>query len=176
MKLNKVLTGLLLGSLISLNLNAVTIGQTPKLVSISDDNGGLVEDGSVWSSSIITDKVYVMFYVDPDEKDVNEHFSQALKAKEYDKSRFGSMAIINLAATWKPNFVIEKILKGKQEEFPRTIYVKDKSSVLVKEWELADDASNILLFASDGKLLFYKSGKMQEDDMNKVFKLIEDNI
>ena len=168
---------LLVALLATLNLSALSVGEIPKTVTIEGDNGGNVADGSAWSSASIKDKVYVIFYVDPDEKDVNEHFSAALKKKEYrKKGAFGSMAIINLAATWKPNFVIEKILKGKQEEFPDTIYVKDKNSVLVKEWEVADDASNILVFDKTGKLLFYKSGSMSEEDMSTAFSLIEANL
>ena len=168
---------LLLALFATLNLSALTIGKIPKDVVIEGDNGGLVLDGSAWNSDTIRDKVYVMFYVDPDEKDVNEHFSQALKAKDYrKKGAFGSIAVVNLAATWKPNFVIEKILKGKQEEFPKTIYVKDKKSVLVKEWDVADDASNILLFDKNGKLLFYKSGAMTPEDTDKIFSLIEANL
>ena len=163
--------------LTSLSLSALTVGETPKTAVIGGEDGGYVKDGSAWSSKSIKDKVYVMFYVDPDEKDVNEHYSAALKKKNYrEKGAFGSIAVINLAATWKPNFVIEKILKGKQEEFPKTIYVKDKNSVLVKEWDVADDASNILIFDKDGKLLFYKSGKMSDADMEKSFKIIEANL
>lgn len=167
---------LLVSLLATLSLNAATIGEVPKSVTISNENGGYVEDGSAWNSSSIKDKVYVMFYVDPDEKDVNEHYSAALKAeKEASRLSFQSIAVINLAATWKPNFVIEKILKSKQEEFPNTIYVKDKSSVLVKEWQIADDASNILIFAKDGTLLFYKSGAMSESDIKKSFQIIKEN-
>lgn len=173
MKLNLLLTALLA----SLSLNAATIGEKPATAIIEGDNGGLVLDGSAWSSETLKDKVYVMFYVDPDEKDVNSHYSAALKAQKYrEKGDFQSIAIINLAATWKPNFVIEKVLKGKQEEFPTTLYVKDKNSVLVNAWDLEDDASNILIFDKSGKLLFYKSGKMQEDDIKKSFEIIEANI
>lgn len=169
---------LLLVALLSvLNLSAVTVGEIPKNVTIEGENGGNVVDDSAWNSSSIKENVYVLFYVDPDEKDVNEHFSQALKKKDYrKKGAFGSMAIINLAATWKPNFIIEGILKNKQEEFPDTIYVKDKNSVLVNEWEVADNASNILVFDKTGRLLFYKSGKMSDEDISQAFKLIEENI
>ncbi len=163
-------------SLLTLLLFGVEIGKKPKEVVIESKNGGYVKDGSAWSSASIKGKVYILFYVDPDEKDKNEHFSQALKAKHYNHENFGSIAIVNMAATWKPNFVIEKILESKQKEFPRTIYVKDKASVLVKEWNLADNESDILLFNKDGLLLFYKAGKMSHDDMNKIFKLIEENI
>ena len=168
---------MLITLLVTLNLSAITLGEVPKNVTIEGDNGGLVEDGSAWNSSSIKDKVYVLFYVDPDEKDTNNAFSDALKAKEYrKKGAFGSMAIINLAATWKPNFVIEQILKGKQKEFPETIYVKDKNSILVNEWQVADDASDILIFNKSGKLLFYKAGQMSQEDMQHAFELIEANL
>jgi len=166
----------LLSVLMALNLSAVTVGQAPSKVIIENDNGGMVLDGSAWSSSTIQGKVYVMFYVDPDEKDTNSHFSKALKEKKYDRSNYGSLAVINLAATWKPNFVIESILESKQEEFPDTIYVKDKSSVLVNEWKIDDDASNIIIFSKRGEVLFYKSGKMSEEDISNAFQIIETNL
>jgi len=167
----------LMAILASLNLWAISVGEKPKEVTISGDNGGMAKDGSAWSSKSIKDKVYVMFYVDPDEKDLNEAFSDALKAKKYrEKGAYGSIAVVNLAATWKPNVIIESLLKSKQEEFPQTIYVKDKNSVLVKEWELADDNSDIVIFDKDGKVLFYKAGKMSIKDMQKAFTVIEENI
>ena len=172
MKIKLTLTALLF----SLSLSALTIGETPKYIILEEDNGGLVTGGA-WDSSMLQDKVYVMFYVDPDEKDVNEEFSQALKKKEYRKQGdFGSIAVINMAATWKPNFAIEAILKGKQKEFPQTIYVKDKEKVLVNEWHIADDASNIVIFSKEGKVLFYKSGKMDENDTQQAFQIIEGNL
>jgi len=164
-------------TILAVNLQALTVGEFPKNITISGDKRGLVEDGKTWDSMMLRDKVYIMFYVDPDEKGVNEHYSAALKEKNYSKTgKFASIAIINLTATWKPNFVIESILQSKQEEFPSTLYVKDKASVLVKEWKLEDDAPNILIFAKDGHLLFYKSGKMSDEDMKNSFKIIEENL
>ncbi len=168
---------LLVALLATLNLSAITVGEIPKNITIEGQNGGNVTDDSIWSSSSIKDNVYVLFYVDPDEKDTNEHFIQALKKKDYRSvGAFCSMAIINLAATWKPNFIIESILKSKQEEFPKTIYVKDKNSILVNEWEVGDNAANVLVFDKKGKLLFYKSGKMSDEDMAEAFSLIEANL
>jgi len=169
---------LLLASLLTtLSLSALTVGEIPKPITISGEKGGNVKDDSAWNSNSLQGKVSVVFYVDPDEKDVNEHFSKALHKKEYRKrGPFQSLAIINLAATWKPNFVIEKILASKQKEFAKTIYVKDKASVLVKEWALDDDASDVILFDKNGKVLFYKSGKMSDADSEKIYKLIEENL
>lgn len=167
---------LLLSVLMALNLSAVTVGEVPSSIVIDGENGGMVQDGSAWSSSTVVDKVYVMFYVDPDEKDTNNEFSATLKEKKYDRANYGSLAVINLAATWKPNFVIESILESKQEEFPDTIYVKDKKSVLVNEWKVEDDASNILIFSKRGEVLFYKSGKMNKEDISNAINVIESNL
>jgi len=162
--------------LATLNLWGITVGEKPKEVTLSGENGGMAKDNAAWNSSMLKDKVYVLFYVDPDEKDLNSAFSDALKAKNYDRTNYGSIAIVNLAATWKPNVIIESLLKSKQKEFPDTIYVKDKNSVLVKEWDLADDNSDIVIFDKNGKVLFYKAGKLSDTDMKKAFSLIEEHI
>ena len=166
-----------LAILLTLNLSALTLGEVPTPIVLDAENGSLVEGNKAWDSKSIKENVFVMFYVDPDKKDDNEHYSQALKKFKKEKDlHFQSIAIINLAATWKPNFVIEKILASKQEEFPDTIYVKDKKSVLVKEWDLEDDASNIIIFNTRGEMIFSKSGPMSESDIEKSFKLIEENL
>ena len=167
---------ILLASLITLNLNALTIGEIPQQVSIANENGGLVKDGGVWSSETIKDKVMVMFYVDPDEKDLNNKFSAALKEKKYNRENYTSLAVINLAASWKPNFAIESALKSKQEEFPDTVYVKDKNRVLVEAWGLRDDSSDVIIFDKAGKVIFQKDGQMLEAEIIQALELIEANI
>jgi hypothetical protein len=172
-----LLKKILLSSFISLNLLALSIGETPKNITLEGENGGLVaNDGGMWNSTSIKDKVYVLFYVDPDEKDTNEKFSQTLKEKKFDKTKFGSIAVINLAATWKPNFIIETLLKSKQKEFPRTIYVKDKNSVLVNKWGVEDQASDVLIFSQDSKLLFYKAGKLNDAEIEQAISIIEQHL
>ena len=170
--MKKVLTTLVLTSIATF---ALTIGEVPKEITLSGENGARV-DGTEWNSNMLRDKLYVLFYVDPDKKGDNEAFIDALHEKNYDKEKYGSVAIINLKATWLPNFAIEQKLKSKQEEFPHTIYAKDKTKYLVKEWELADDASNVLVFDKEGKLIYEHNGLMEKDEMQSVFELIEKNL
>ena len=170
--MKKVLTTLLIATVSTF---ALTIGEIPKEITLSGENGAKV-DGTAWNSKMLKDKVYVLFYVDPDKKDDNEAFIDALHEKNYDKEKYGSVAIINLKATWLPNFAIEKKLKSKQKEFPNTIYAKDKTKYLVKEWELVDDASNILIFDNDGKLIYQHDGTLTDEEMQKAFALIEKNL
>ena len=154
---------------------ALNIGEAPKNITLSGDNGGRV-DGSVWHSNMLKDKVYLLFYVDPDKKDDNEAFIDALHAKNYDKKKYGSVAILNLKATWLPNFAIEEKLESKQKEFPNTVYVIDKTKYLVQEWALADNASNVILFDKKGNIIYQYVGEIKDDEMQKIFALIEDNL
>ncbi|EQC50778.1 YtfJ family protein [Bacteriovorax sp. DB6_IX] len=144
-------------------------------VELKGDLGGRL-DGKAWSSSEIKDKVYVLFYVDPDEKDLNNHVSDALKAEKFPRENYGSIAIINMAATWKPNFAIESALKTKQEQFPDTLYLKDFDKVLVKKWKMKDDSSNVLVFSKKGELLFRVGGKATEDQLKQIIKVIKANL
>jgi predicted transcriptional regulator len=150
-------------------------GSLPPDVEISGEQGSKI-DGSDWLSSTIKGKVYSLFYVDPDEKGANEALETALKKEDFDKAKYGSIAVINLSATWKPNVIIEKILAGKQREYPDTIYVKDKGSVLVKKWNLPDNAYVVLLFDRTGKLLFNKAGKLSEKDIADYIAAIRANL
>jgi len=157
------------------SLWAVELGKVPVKVTISGENGGKL-DGSSWHSSMLKGKIYTVFYVDPDKKDVNNALADALKAKKFDRKKVNSVAILNMAATWLPNALIESKLKDKQKKFPHTLYVKDKKKVLVKKWKLADDNSDILIFNKKGKLIYKKFGQVSASEIAKVIKLIEKNL
>ena len=156
-------------------LSAISVGEIPKEVTIEAEDGGLLNN-EAWSSTMLKEKVFVLFYVDPDEKDTNNALSEALKKRGYDFNQYGTVAIINLAATWLPNFAIKSSLKSKQEEYPNTTYVKDKTKYLVKEWELTDDSSDILVFNKKGALIYQFAGELPPEEIDKVLKLIDKNI
>ncbi|MEZ4741470.1 MAG: YtfJ family protein [Bdellovibrionota bacterium] len=169
---------LFVGLIYSVDLRAdgkSEVGANLPLVEIKGENGGKI-DGSGWDSGSIKGKVYSLFYVDPDEKDANLSLEKALKDGGFDRAKYGSIAVINLAATWKPNFIIEKVLADKQEEYPDTIYVKDRAGMLVKSWSLKNDAYNVLLFDKEGKLLFKQAGTLDEEGIKKYITLIKANI
>jgi YtfJ family uncharacterized protein len=170
--MKKIVVGLFL---MGASLMAVELGKVPSTVIISGENGGKL-DGSTWSSSMLKGKIYTVFYVDPDKKDVNNALADALKAKKFDRKKVNSVAILNMAATWLPNALIESKLKDKQKKFPHTLYVKDKKKVLVKKWSLADDNSDILIFDKKGKLIYKKFGKVSVTEIQKVIKLIEKHL
>lgn len=155
--------------------SALEIGAKPLSVSLSGEEGGRL-DGTLWSSDEIKEKVHILFYVDPDEKDLNNDFADALKKEEFPIEKFQSVAIINMEATWAPNFAIASGLKKKQEQHPKTLYVKDMNKKMVKTWSLGDDTNAVVLFDKDGSVLFHKDGKLTADEIQKVIQLIKSKI
>ena len=72
-------------------LAELPIGEIPLKVILKDDLGGKL-DGTQWSSEeLVSGKVIVLFYDDPDESELNNHVSDALKAENYPKEKYGSI-------------------------------------------------------------------------------------
>ena len=154
---------------------AVEIGEVPPRIELKEKLGGRL-DGTPWSSEELRGKVHVLFYVDPDEKDTNNDASEALDKEKFPGDRYQSVGIINMAATWLPNFAISSSLKDKQKRYPRTIYVRDNKKALVNVWKIADDSSNVLAFDKQGKLIFRKDGKLSAEDIQTLIKVIQNHL
>lgn len=157
-------------------LNAeLAIGKKPVEITLDGNNGSKV-DGTPWSSNEITGKVWVFIHADPDESDLNNTATEALKAEDFPEEKYASIAMINMAATWKPNALINIILKGKQKDYPSTIYVRDFKNVIGKKWKLADDSNNIAVFNQEGTVLFSRDGQLSKADIEKMISLIKENL
>ncbi len=154
---------------------AVELGEIAPKVELKDKLGGRL-DGTPWSSEELRGKVHVLFYVDPDEKDTNNDASEALDKEKLPGDRYQSVGVINMAATWLPNFAISSSLKDKQKRYPRTIYVRDYKKVLVNAWKIADDSSNVLVFDKQGKLIFRKDGKLSAEDIRTLIRIIRNHL
>lgn len=151
------------------------LGKVPKTISLEGKKGGRL-DGTPWSSAEFKDKIMTLFYVDPDEKDLNNEASDALKKEDFPPEKFQSYAIINMDATWLPNFAISASLEEKQKIYTTTIYVRDYKKELVKEWGLADNNSDVLVFDKSGKLIFRKDGKLNAEEIKTLIKTIKDHL
>lgn len=151
------------------------IGEVPKTLTLEGDLGGRL-DGSPWSSEELTGKVSVLFYVDPDEKDLNNPASEALKAEAFPLDKYRSLGVINMAATWLPNFIISSSLEEKQKKYPTTLYLRDYKKVFVNEWGIADDTSDVLAFDKQGRLIFIKEGLLNEQEIQMLLQVIRRHL
>lgn len=147
-------------------------GEKPGTVVLEKDAGGTVT-GQSWSSDSLKGKVHVLFYVDPDFSDLNNAASEALKKENFPKEKFQSVAVINMGATWLPNFAIDGKLKEKQKDYPDTLYVRDLKKALVKQWKLKDDTSDVVVFDKDGKVRFVHEGKLDDAAIKKMVETVK---
>jgi hypothetical protein len=145
------------------------------LITLEKDLGGRL-DGASWNSSEISGKTYVLFYVDPDEKNLNEHVADLINKENFSPVGYGSIGIINMAATWLPNFAIAASLKEKQKKFPTTLYLKDFKKTLVSKWNLLDDSSNIIVFDKNGRVLKKILGKATDEEALEIVQIIKKSM
>ncbi len=151
------------------------VGEAPPLLLLEGKAGGRV-DGSAWSSAELTGKVHVLMYVDPDKVKVNSHVEEALADEGFDPQYFATIGAINMAASWKPDFAIDLILKTKQEKYPNTVYVRDKNSAFVSQWGLVDQGYHVLAVSGDGKIIFSASTKLTAGQIRDLIELIRNHI
>ncbi|BAF69621.1 YtfJ family protein [Nitratiruptor sp. SB155-2] len=162
-------------SIIACFLMALEIGTIPKRVVLEKDKGGTI-DGSPFDTASMKGKVYLVIYSDPDKRDLNEPFFEKVKAKNFDRNRYTSIAIINMAATWIPNFLLNAILKAKQKKYPYTVYVKDNKKVLVHAWQLPDNDQVVMIFDQNGRVQYIGHGKLSQKEQERALHILEELI
>lgn len=151
------------------------VGSAAPNVTLEGKAGGRV-DGTPWASKELTGKVHALFYVDPDEQKINEHVEQALKKEAFPRDKYDSVAIVNMGATWIPNFLIAKRLQKKQAEFTHTTFVKDKNKTLVKAWGLLDNSYHVVVFDKLGNVIWSKGSKLSSEDVSDLIATIRRNL
>ena len=94
------------------------------MIELSGDKGGRINVES-WSSSELQGKVSAFFYADPDEADLNNDAIEAIKAEDFDKQKYGSVVVINMAAQFRDPNEIGKQAKGLSGHNLRQRYGED---------------------------------------------------
>lgn len=154
----------------------ISVGTGPKSVTLEGKLGGRVT-GEMWASSeLANNKVNIFFYIDPDNRTLNDDLAERLKAEKFPRDRYASTVVINMGATWLPNEFLEATLKRKQKQYPDTTYVKDFDKTLVKEWGLPDDSYSVMAFDKEGKLWYSRDGKFTEEQINEVINGIKGRL
>ncbi|MBW6486953.1 MAG: YtfJ family protein [Syntrophobacterales bacterium] len=122
-------------------------------------------------------KVLYIAYVDPDEKDTNNHVEDALKKEKdaggLDKMRYEGFGIVNLKASAMPNFLIKAAIKSKQKKTGAIILLDDDQAIL-NEWGLKDDASDIVILDKERICRFKSSGKLPQEELVKMINIIKE--
>jgi uncharacterized protein len=122
-------------------------------------------------------KVLYIAYVDPDEKDANNHVEDALKKEKaagaLDKDRYEGFGIANLKASWKPNSLIKTIIKSKQEK-TGAIILLDYDYTILNEWGLKNDSSDVVVLDKERICRYVYNGKLPPEELVKMIQIIKE--
>ena len=149
------------------------VGSTPKTITLQGELGKLVDGGGPWKSDGFKGYVTILFYVDPDEADLNNAASEALKNANLPADQVRSVAVINMDATLLPNFLVQGKLEDKQQEYQNTLYVMDYQKVLVNEWGLGDHNNDVVIFDKQGKVLFSVDGQLNDSQIKQMLAAVK---
>ncbi|MCP3925365.1 MAG: hypothetical protein GY714_22555 [Desulfobacterales bacterium] len=153
---------------------SVSYGLDLKVGEKADDWKFKDSENKVFSMENWKGKVLFINYVDPDEKDVNEHVNDAMKKANTDgfltKEGYKGIGIVDCDATWKPNSIIKSVAGKKAKKF-KTIILFDYDASLRKQWNLKEDASNIILLDRNRVCRAIFKKKMSDEETDEIVQL-----
>ena len=131
-------------------------------------------DGKVHTLDSWAGKVLLINYVDPDESDLNEHFTDAMKKAKDDgflkSETYTGIGIADCAATWKPNFAIRAIAGNKAKKYNTTILF-DYDGTLRNAWGLKKDTSNIIILDKQRICRAIIRGRVPDEQVAELVKM-----
>ncbi len=176
LKTNILLLSLVIYSSYSQTLHAeLALESTPLPLILKS---ATVQEDRDWDSSkeLKPGLVHIIFYVAPPAKSMNDKATEHLKAKGYKTEQVKSWAVVNMADSSWPNFLIRSEIKKSQAKHPHTTYLKDYDYTMLKTWQFAHKSNDILVLDPDGKVLFAHNGAMDEPKIESLIDSIDKAI
>jgi uncharacterized protein len=134
-------------------------------------------EGKDFSMASWAGKVLLVTYVDPDESDLNEHFTDAMKkAKDQGLLKdetYKGIGIADCKATWKPDVLIRTIAGNKAKKYNTTILF-DYDATLRNAWGLEIDTSNVILLDKNRVVRVIVRGKVPESEVASIVQIAID--
>lgn len=122
-------------------------------------------------------KVVIVFYNDPGSADLNNELQNALKAArdagKIDQANYQGLGIANVRDSVVPNFILQRIIKRKQDETKAVILI-DPDYTLLNLWGLTKKTSNIIMLDKQGVCRYIFKGKVPAADVAKVVALVQE--
>jgi uncharacterized protein len=120
-------------------------------------------------------RVLSIFYVDPDEKDLNNHVEDALlKDKGLDRDKtYKGLGITNLKASKMPNFIIKSVITSKKEK-TGAIILLDYDYTILKLWGLKNDSSDLVILDKNRICRYVYNGKLPPEEVVKAVNIIKE--
>lgn len=134
-------------------------------------------EGKTFTMDSWAGKVLLVNYVDPDESDLNEHFTEAMKKAKNEgllkEETYKGIGIADCAATWKPNFLIRAIAGDKAKKY-KTIILFDYDGTLRNAWGLKKDTANAILLDKNRICRAIIRGRVPDEQVQSLVQMAID--
>lgn len=167
----------------SLTIASIDIGSDIPNLTISDKGELVLNEDDIsyqpWDTKALAGKVHVVQYLAArmSAKTINEPFTDKVDSLDFPANDFHFTTIINMndAFFGTSGFVIGEV-KSNKRKYPQTSIVADKNGKGAKQWQLNSKSSAIIILSDQGKILFFKDGGLNTDEINKAINLIQHQI
>lgn len=144
--------------------------------------GGSIDYRS-WSSSELTGKIRTVYHLAAriGMDDVNAHYIDAIIAAELAEhgpdAKYQTVTVLNTDdALWGTTGLAHSRMEDSQKEFPYAGYVIDAEGKALAAWGLEPKNSAVIVVDEEGKVLFYKEGKLTDAEVQETVGMIEKRV
>lgn len=177
----------------------ITVGEKLPEVSV-EDKGMLVPEREVvdgkyvfkeggridyrpWSSSELTGKIRTVYHLAAriGIDNVNSHYIDAIIAADLAEhgpdAKYQTVTVLNTDdALWGTTGLAHSRMEDSQKEFPYAGYVIDAEGKALEAWGLEPKNSAVIVVDEEGKVLFYKEGKLTDAEVEEAVGMIEERV
>ncbi|PKH20940.1 YtfJ family protein [Enterobacterales bacterium CwR94] len=128
-----------------------------------------------WHSDRLLGKVSVILHLAgrPGTQAINLSVINAIQSAKFPENNYQLVTIINLAdAIPGSQYFVRRALENVKKETPTANVILDDDGQLKHNWQLIDGQSALLITDKTGKIQYVRDGKLNENDIHDVVKLI----
>lgn len=110
-------------------------------------------------------KVFVLFYIDPDRQHIIDPLTNALDSPEADKDDFEVVSVIDCADTWIPFIALKTGAKREQRLYPDSPILLDRDHILPLAWDFGncDNSCVVAIVGKDSRIKFVQKLRSQDE-------------
>ncbi|MBD1576339.1 MULTISPECIES: YtfJ family protein [Vibrio] len=165
------------------NANNVKIGQNVAAVSVEKGGEIFIQDDKEsylpWRTEQMLGKVRVIQAIAgrTSAKAMNAPLMDAITNEHFPESDYQTTTVVNQDdAIWGTGALVKSSTEDGKKDFPWSSMVLDTDGVVAKAWQLDDGTSTIIVQDKSGRVLYNKQGKLTEQDIASVLKLIKKSL
>ncbi len=136
-----------------------------------------------WSSSELTGRIGVVYHLAArlGTDEINKPFIDALMAADLPEylpnSPYKTTTILNTDdAVWGTAGIASGRFENSMKENTYACFANDENGVAQKSWGLKAKGSAIIIHDKEGKVLYFKDGKMTQDEIKKGISIIQNEL